>query len=232
MARIGRRFKRPQGAGRRKDSNMLQPYYGGGWGAQPVFGQTPADTAAAAAAGAGAALAAGAGGMGFGVPNAMLGASCWGDPAMVDPTFRQRHLFSGVLGAQCGPLLQQAPLPFEDVGCIANGEEVDIRAFPQNWGKLVRIVIPRSQASSFVVTGIFIGIQPIFVGQGIVPGEMFEQGAENVLMSTYSYFPNQPVIIRVRNVSGANAFCNPGAIVMCVSGGYPQLYGTPLGGCS
>jgi hypothetical protein len=158
-----------------------------------------------------------------------LGAGCWGDPAAIDPTFQQRRLFSGVLGQQCGPLLQQQYLPFEDVGCIADGEEVDIRAFPQTWGKLVRFIIPRSQASSFLVTGAFVGITPLFAGQGVIPGEAMEQDAEGVLMSTFSFFPNQPVILRVRNISGSNQNCNPTAIAMTVSGGYPQLYGTPLG---
>lgn len=166
-----------------------------------------------------------------GFPGYPLDGNCWGPPAVIDPRFHQRNLFSAVLGTQCGPLLQQQPLPFEDVGCIKDCEEVDIRAFPQLVGKLVRIILPDPQADSFLVTGIFIGIQPIFAGQGVFPGGAFKPDSENVLMSTYSFFQNQPVTIRVRNVSGAPAFCNPGAIVMAVTGGTPQLYGTPLGGC-
>lgn len=190
-------------------------YAGGGYGAA-VFGQDP-----------GGAPLMPAPAQGFAGP---WDGGCWGDPAQVDPMFRQRHLFSGVLGAQCGPLLQQQYLPFEDVGCIKDCEEVDIRAFPQVWGKLVRFIIPRSQASSFVVTGAFVGITNLFAANGILPAEAMEPEAQGVLMSTFSFFPNQPVILRVRNISGAEAFCNPGAIAMTVSGGYPQLYGTPLGG--
>lgn len=170
----------------------------------------------------------GADGMVAASPNGMMGGNCWGDPAQIDPSFQQRRMFSGVLGAQCGPLLQQQYLPFEDVGCIGNCEEVIIRAFPQNWGKLVRFIIPRSQASSFVVTDARVGITPLFAGNGIIPAEAMEPEAEGVIMSTVTYFPNQPVSITLRNISGGVAYCNPTAIVMAVSGGFPQLFGTPL----
>ena len=58
---------------------------------------------------------------------------------------------------------------------------------------------------------------------------MFLPDSENVVFNSVTLFPNQPFILRVKNVSGAQARCNPGAVVMAVSGGLPQLYGTPLG---
>jgi len=198
--------------------------YGYGWGAGPVFG--------ADASGAPGPLAPGAGGMGINpgyVPHAMSADTCWGDPAVVDPTFQQRRLFSAIFGAQCGPLLQQLPMPFENVGCIEDGEEVDIRAFPQYWSKLVRLFLPPSQAAGFVVTGIFAGITPVMVSTGELPGEMFLPDSENVLFNSVTLFPNQPFVLRVRNESGAPSKLKPGAVVMCISGGMGQIYGPPLG---
>lgn len=206
---------------------LMGPGYAGygGYGAA-VFGQDGGGVMPLPQGGA-AMVPPGLGNPGFAGP---WDGGCWGNTALVNPTFQQRRLFSGILGAQCGPLLQQQYLPFEDVGCIRDCEEVDIRAFPQVWGKLVRFIIPRSQASSFVVTGAFVGITNLFAANGIVPAEAMEPEAEGVLMSTFSFFPNQPVILRVKNISGADAICTPTAIAMTVSGGYPQLYGTPLGG--
>jgi len=59
---------------------------------------------------------------------------------------------------------------------------------------------------------------------------MFLPDSENVLFNSVTLFPNQPFVLRVRNESGSPAKLKPGSVVMCVSGGMPQLYGTPLGG--
>lgn len=109
-------------------------------------------------------------------------------------------------------------IAFEDVGPIQPREEVNIRSFPQVWGKVERIVIPREQGVDFVVTDIRIGITSLVCSAGETPAVVFGEqiGDESdriVLMSEIEFLPNQPISVTVKNISSKPAFCTPGALI-------------------
>jgi hypothetical protein len=152
---------------------------------------------------------------------------CYGQPAYINPCLEPKGLVGGIFGPQCGPALKRTFLQF-GCKCAKDCESVTLTAFPQYYGNVKKFVVSSAEAASFVVEQICIGAQNLFAGpcgSGSIPAAMLSELAVDLGVSTWTFFPNQPVTVTFKNISGAEAKICLGAVVDIIDGAQLQLQG-------
>lgn len=209
-----------------------------GWG--PAAGVTafgvdefaePMDPATMAAryqriADARAAAMARLGGGALGMPPGFCG---YGVPAVYDPVLQGSLVAaqnSAVVTADNGPQATEQMIGQDQELTLEPGAIGTLTFTPELVAKLRRLFIPTKCASQLAVLEVKIGIKSQLVGSGAIPGLVFSEVSTNNRINGDTCYIRQPVIVRVKNVSGSTVEVESAVGVTAVQGaGAPRIIG-------